>query len=107
MVMPLLNLMMKELTVKASMAYDDKHFKETVDAFVAGKTYPTLLTGKTDDLQASSKAWRKWSQVEFISTTSPQKVSMSWLRTRTGTSRSWSQRTKTNYSSFNPSSMFV
>ncbi|KAF2463060.1 threonine dehydrogenase [Lindgomyces ingoldianus] len=37
MIVPLMLLMLKELTIKASMAYDDKHFKETVDAFVAGK----------------------------------------------------------------------
>ncbi|ORY17469.1 chaperonin 10-like protein [Clohesyomyces aquaticus] len=37
MVVPVVSLMLKELTLKASMAYDDKHFKEAVDAFVAGK----------------------------------------------------------------------
>jgi (R,R)-butanediol dehydrogenase/meso-butanediol dehydrogenase/diacetyl reductase len=31
--------MLKELTVKASIAYDDIHFKETVDAFVAGEYF--------------------------------------------------------------------
>ncbi|KAF2713479.1 threonine dehydrogenase, partial [Pleomassaria siparia CBS 279.74] len=36
-VVPLMPMMMKELTIKTSLAYDDKHFKETVDAFVAGK----------------------------------------------------------------------
>ncbi|KAF2744778.1 GroES-like protein [Sporormia fimetaria CBS 119925] len=36
-VVPLEHLLLKELNIKASMAYDDKHFKETVDAFVAGK----------------------------------------------------------------------
>jgi len=29
--------MLKELTIKASMAYNDKDFKETVEAFVQGK----------------------------------------------------------------------
>ncbi|KAF2734380.1 threonine dehydrogenase [Polyplosphaeria fusca] len=37
MSLPFQYFMLKELTVKASMAYDDRHFKETVDAFVAGK----------------------------------------------------------------------
>ncbi|KAF2279773.1 threonine dehydrogenase [Westerdykella ornata] len=36
-VVPQFQWMPKELTLKASMAYNDKHFKETVDAFVAGK----------------------------------------------------------------------
>ena len=31
--------MMNEITLKASLAYDDRHFKETVDAFVAGRSY--------------------------------------------------------------------
>ncbi|KAF2250354.1 threonine dehydrogenase [Trematosphaeria pertusa] len=37
MVVPSSQMLLKELTLKASMAYDDKDFKETVDAFVAGK----------------------------------------------------------------------
>ncbi|KAF2651078.1 GroES-like protein [Lophiostoma macrostomum CBS 122681] len=37
MVVPQYHLLLKELTLKASMAYDDKHFAETVNAFVAGK----------------------------------------------------------------------
>jgi len=36
MAVPLQYAMLKELTIKYSMAYNDKHFKETVDAFVAG-----------------------------------------------------------------------
>jgi hypothetical protein len=35
-VVPQVHFLLKEITVKASMAYDDKHFKETVDAFIAG-----------------------------------------------------------------------
>ncbi|KAF2679791.1 threonine dehydrogenase [Lentithecium fluviatile CBS 122367] len=37
MVIPSGLLLLKELTLKASMAYNDKAFKDTVDAFVAGK----------------------------------------------------------------------
>jgi len=29
--------MLKELTIKASMAYNDEDFKETIEAFVEGK----------------------------------------------------------------------
>ncbi|KAH7127190.1 chaperonin 10-like protein [Dendryphion nanum] len=36
-VVPLMLMLAKEITLKASLAYNDKHFKETVDAFVAGK----------------------------------------------------------------------
>jgi hypothetical protein len=48
MVVPLLHLMLKELTVKASMAYDDKDFKETVEAFIAGKKCLTPSIEKTN-----------------------------------------------------------
>jgi len=48
MVVPVMYMTLKELTVKASMAYDDKDFKETVDAFVSGKTCPTPLISTTD-----------------------------------------------------------
>ncbi len=37
MVVPVSHFMLKEITMKCSLAYDDKHFKETVDAFVAGE----------------------------------------------------------------------
>ncbi|KAF1997283.1 threonine dehydrogenase [Amniculicola lignicola CBS 123094] len=37
MVAPWVPLMMKELTIKSSMAYNDRHFKETVDTFIAGR----------------------------------------------------------------------
>lgn len=37
-VVPQVDLLLKEITVKGSMAYDDEHFKETVDAFIAGTT---------------------------------------------------------------------
>ena len=39
MVVPSIPFMMNEITLKASLAYDDRHFKETVDAFVAGRSY--------------------------------------------------------------------
>lgn len=37
MVIPHQYFMLKELRIEASMAYHDKDFKETVDAFIAGK----------------------------------------------------------------------
>jgi (R,R)-butanediol dehydrogenase/meso-butanediol dehydrogenase/diacetyl reductase len=37
MVVPHQYFMLKELRIEASMAYHDKDFKETVDAFIAGK----------------------------------------------------------------------
>ncbi|KAF2638615.1 threonine dehydrogenase [Massarina eburnea CBS 473.64] len=37
MVVPFARLLMNEITLKATLAYDDKDFKETVDAFVEGK----------------------------------------------------------------------
>ncbi|KAF2117372.1 threonine dehydrogenase [Lophiotrema nucula] len=48
MVVPLMRLMLKELTLKASMAYDDIDFRETVDAFVAGrfKGVERMVTGR-------------------------------------------------------------
>lgn len=33
---PFIHYMLKEIVIKGCMAYDDKDFKETVDAFVAG-----------------------------------------------------------------------
>lgn len=44
MVMPFMQSMMKEITAKYSLAYNDKDFKETVDFFIAGKKSltPTL-----------------------------------------------------------------
>jgi hypothetical protein len=41
MVVPFGHLLLKELTIKASMAYNDNAFRKTVDAFVAGE-YVTL-----------------------------------------------------------------
>lgn len=35
-VVPTWSMLTKETTMKSSLAYNDKHFKETVDAFVAG-----------------------------------------------------------------------
>lgn len=37
MTIPMRELMLREITMKASMAYNDTDFKETVDAFVQGK----------------------------------------------------------------------
>lgn len=37
MVVPFFAFITKEITTKCSLAYDDKDFKETVDAFVAGE----------------------------------------------------------------------
>jgi hypothetical protein len=37
MVVPQMYFMLKELRIEASMAYHDKDFKETVEAFVAGE----------------------------------------------------------------------
>jgi (R,R)-butanediol dehydrogenase/meso-butanediol dehydrogenase/diacetyl reductase len=40
MVIPFMHYIMKEITTKCVLAYDDKDFKETVDAFVAGQYSP-------------------------------------------------------------------
>lgn len=36
MSVPFFHFIMKEITSKCSLAYNDKDFKETLDAFVAG-----------------------------------------------------------------------
>ncbi|KAF2029837.1 GroES-like protein [Setomelanomma holmii] len=48
MVIPFLHYIMKEITTKCAFAYDDKDFKETVDAFVAGKFkgVETMITSR-------------------------------------------------------------
>jgi hypothetical protein len=37
MVVPFMHYILKEITTKCVLAYTDKDFKETVDAFVAGQ----------------------------------------------------------------------
>lgn len=37
MVMPFKDYFLKEITLKASFAYTDKDFKDTVDAFMSGQ----------------------------------------------------------------------
>lgn len=39
MVVPFFPFILKEITTKCSLAYNDKDFKETLDAFIAGKFY--------------------------------------------------------------------
>lgn len=41
MVMPFWQFFLKEITTKCSIAYHDKDFKETIDAFVAGQLSTT------------------------------------------------------------------
>lgn len=37
--MPFVQSLLKEITTRCSLAYDDKDFKETIDAFVAGQLH--------------------------------------------------------------------
>lgn len=37
---PFFPFIAKEITVKCSLAYNDENFKDTVDAFIAGKSFP-------------------------------------------------------------------
>jgi len=45
MMAPYMQLMMKEISLRGSLAYTDADFKATVDAFVAGKR-PSLTQNK-------------------------------------------------------------
>lgn len=47
--------MLKEITMKASMSYTDDDFRETVDAFVAGK-FKGVQTMITDRVQLEDVA---------------------------------------------------
>jgi hypothetical protein len=38
MTVPFVPFMVKEITLKCSMAYNDEEFRDTVDAFIAGKS---------------------------------------------------------------------
>ena len=42
MVMPFIKFILKEITSKCSLAYNDKDFKDTIDAFVAGQLRPLV-----------------------------------------------------------------
>ncbi|QRD07416.1 hypothetical protein JI435_131920, partial [Parastagonospora nodorum SN15] len=48
MVVPYIHFMLKEITMKCALAYTDNDFKETVDAFVAGKFkgFETTITSR-------------------------------------------------------------
>lgn len=55
MVVPRWWYMLKEITMKASMSYTDDDFRETVDAFVAGK-FKGVQTMITDRVQLEDVA---------------------------------------------------
>jgi threonine dehydrogenase-like Zn-dependent dehydrogenase len=44
MLIPFRHYIMKEITMKCALAYNDKDFKETVDAFIAGQYATTFLS---------------------------------------------------------------
>jgi threonine dehydrogenase-like Zn-dependent dehydrogenase len=48
MMIPFMHYILKEITTKCVLAYDDNDFKETVDAFVAGQ-YATFLFSQLTD----------------------------------------------------------
>jgi hypothetical protein len=48
MVVPFMPYLLKEITTKCVLAYNDNDFKETVDAFVAGQYASFLISQLTD-----------------------------------------------------------
>jgi threonine dehydrogenase-like Zn-dependent dehydrogenase len=48
-------LMFKEVSIKGSMAYDDRDFKETVAAFVEGELKVSRSWGSTDSINLEGK----------------------------------------------------
>lgn len=55
MAIPFMPYLMKEITTKCAFAYTDKDFKDTVDAFLAGRSCPGILNPTLMDIKGRFK----------------------------------------------------
>lgn len=70
MVIPVLKLLHKEISLKASVTYNERAFRETVDAFAAGLLIHQNTSSRTDTDQGDSKVSRAWLRLVYTLTTS-------------------------------------